>query len=213
MAERLRKLQLPKIYPITDRQLSRKSHPEIVAALIQGGATWIQLREKRLCARDLYGEARKAARICRQKRRILLINDRVDIALATDSDGVHLGQQDFPVSVARQVLGKDKIIGVSTHTLGQAIRANASDADYIAAGPVFATSTKVSEYEPLGLSVLSRIRERVDKPLVAIGGINFGNFLDVLRVGADSVAIISDLMTARHIAKKMREFLDTAQKA
>ena len=201
-------LKLPKIYPITDLRLSGISHAEQVKKLIDGGAEFIQLREKYLAPKDFYFEAEKAIKIARDAKVKIIINDRVDIALALQADGVHLGQDDLPPEQARELLGENAIIGFSTHNIDQAIEAIKLPVDYIAIGPVYATSTKENPDEIVGLEGVKKVRKAIgDFPLVAIGGINFDNFHTVLDSGADSVAIVSGIISdAEKIAESYRKF-------
>lgn len=196
---------LPKIYPITDASITGLSHAEQVRRLLAGGATFIQLREKYASPEDFYRDAGKALEIAREGGAKIIINDRVDIALALKADGVHLGQDDLPPGEARKILGEKAIIGYSTHNLEQASEAVKLPIDYIAVGPVFATKTKENPDEIVGIEMVTRIRDAVGNfPLVAIGGITSENFQVVLRGGADSAAIISDLLSdADKITEKM----------
>ena len=188
-------LDLPKIYPITDTQLSGLSHAQQVARLIEGGATLIQLRDKNATPQEFYREAAVALQIARDHNARLIINDRVDIALALKADGVHLGQTDLPVEAARNLLGKDAIIGFSTHNLQQAKSATAMPVDYIAFGPVFQTSSKENPEPVAGLSALREVRAIIGSlPLVAIGGITIASAVEVLRAGADALAMIAELL-------------------
>lgn len=188
-------MRLPKVYPITDTRLSGLSHAQQVARLIEGGASLIQLREKHGAPREFYREAAEALQIARNHNVRLIINDRVDIALALKADGVHLGQTDLPVEAARSLLGKDAIIGFSTHNAEQARLATAMPVDYLAFGPVFPTSTKQNPDPVAGLLALQEARSLMGSlPLVAIGGITFGNALEVLKAGADAVAVIGTLL-------------------
>jgi thiamine-phosphate pyrophosphorylase len=183
-----------KVYPLTDRVISRVSHAEQTALLGEAGATLIQIREKHLTSLEFYNEAAKALRAAQERKISLIINDRVDMALALKAAGVHLGQDDLPPSAARQLLGLKTIIGISTHNLEQARLAANMPVDYVAIGPIFPTATKQSANLPLGLQSLQRIRDAVGKvPLVAIGGISPENAESVLAAGADAVAIISGL--------------------
>jgi thiamine-phosphate pyrophosphorylase len=171
------------------------SHAEQVARLIDGGATLIQLRDKHASPHEFYREAAGAFEVARAHNVRLIINDRVDIALALKADGVHLGQTDLPVTAARQLLGKDSIIGFSTHNIEQAGLAAALPVDYLAFGPIFPTSTKADPDPVAGLAVLAKIRAVAGRlPLVGIGGIEFATALEVLRAGADSVALIAALV-------------------
>lgn len=191
-----RNWRLPPIYPITDTRLSGLSHAGQVEQLIAGGATLVQLREKHASPREFYEDAEKALTIARAHNVKIIINDRVDIALTLGADGVHLGQDDLPPREARKILGDDAIIGFSTHNLKQALEAAKLPVDYIAFGPVYDTQTKENPDATVGLDALRSVLEVVnDFPLVAIGGINSGNLEQVLKSGADSAAIISDLFT------------------
>lgn len=190
----MKSITLPKIYPITNAELSGLSHAEQVKQMTEAGSTFIQLREKAATSRDLYCEAVEAITVARQSGVALIINDRVDIALAIDADGVHLGQDDLDPVIARQIFGKDKIIGYSTHSLEQVREAMTKPVDYIAFGPIFPTSTKADHNPVVGLQMIRTVKDLIgEMPLVVIGGINRSNILDVLAAGADSAAIISDV--------------------
>jgi thiamine-phosphate pyrophosphorylase len=183
-----------RLYPLTDRQLSGLSLAEQVLQLGEGGATLIQLREKFLSPLEFYREAEAAMRIARTRGMKMIINDRVDVALALNADGVHLGQEDIPPYAARRVLGPDAIIGFSTHNLEQARLAAEMPVDYIAIGPIFATATKQASDAPVGLEGLRLVRHAVGgRPLVAIGGITLESSLEVLASGADAIAVIRDI--------------------
>lgn len=199
---------LPKIYPITDTQISKISHAEQVEKLIEGGATFIQLREKYAAPKDFYAAAKTALEIAQKHAVKIIINDRADIALALKADGVHLGQDDLPPEQARKILGERAIIGYSTHNLEQAFEAVKMPIDYLAIGPVFATGTKENPDAVVGIEGIKKVRQTIgDFPLVAIGGITLENFAEVLETGADSVAVISNLISdANKIAEKMRKF-------
>jgi thiamine-phosphate pyrophosphorylase len=202
-------LSLPKVYPITDTQLSGLSHAEQVRLLINGGATVIQLRDKRASPREFYQQAAAALQVARAHDAKLIINDRVDIALALKADGVHLGQTDIPVEAARHLLGQAAIIGFSTHNLIQARLAMTLPIDYLAFGPVFETATKQNPDPVVGLDVLRDLRASIGYlPLVAIGGIALENAADVLTAGADALAIVSELIAdPTRIAENMRQML------
>jgi thiamine-phosphate pyrophosphorylase len=188
-------LNLPRVYPITDTHLSGLSHAEQVARLIEGGASLIQLRDKHAAPREFYLEAAAALKIARANHARLIINDRVDIALALKADGVHLGQKDMPVAAARRLLGKEAIIGFSTHNSAQARLACALPVDYLAFGPIFQTSTKENPDPVTGLDELRGLSAiKGSLPLVAIGGITLKNVIEVLKAGADAVAVIAELI-------------------
>lgn len=202
-------LILPRVYPITDRRLAGLSHAEQVRRLISGGATLIQLRDKDASPRDFYRQAADALEIARKHNVKIIINDRVDIAVALRADGVHLGQTDLPPEASRCLLGEAAIIGFSTHNLAQALAATRLPVNYIAFGPVFPTSTKENPDPVAGLTALQQARKATGAvPLVAIGGINGTNAKAVLGAGADSVAMISELLTPPSgIEENMRKIL------
>jgi thiamine-phosphate pyrophosphorylase len=202
-------LLLPKLYPITDVRLSGLSHAEQVLRLSAGGATFVQLREKHLSPREFYDEAVRALRVARERGVRLIINDRVDIALALRADGVHLGQDDLQPEAARRLLGEEAIIGFSTHNLEQAREAARLRVDYIAIGPIFNTSSKENPDPTVGLDGLSSVRQAVGSiPLVAIGGMTRENARVVLDRGADSVAVIGALLARPdRVEEHTRQFI------
>ena len=197
------------IYPLTDRQISALSHAEQVAKLSDCGARVIQLREKQLSAREFFIEADAAIRVARKRGIQIIINDRVDIALALGADGVHLGQDDLSAETARRILGPQAIIGLSTHNLEQAKRAAQMPVDYIAIGPIFSTHTKESDNPAVGAAGLRALRAQIANiPLVAIGGITEQSAPELLQAGANAVAVISDLWVSKSDpTSKMRQFL------
>ena len=196
MEDEMRRFELPKLYPVTDARLSGLSHAEQLARLSEGGARVVQLREKHLAPREFYEEAKKALVVARERRVLLIINDRVDIALALGADGVHLGQDDLAPEAARRLLGAESVIGFSTHNVEQAREAARLPVDYIAIGPVFATTSKENPDPVVGLDGLRRVRETLEPGamLVAIGGITPANARAALEAGADSVAVIGALV-------------------
>lgn len=153
--------RLPRVYPITDTQISGLSHAEQVALLADGGATVVQLRDKHASAQDFYEQAKAALTVARARDVQLIINDRADIALALGADGVHLGQDDLPPAAARRLLGEDFVIGFSTHNLKQAIEASTWPVDYLAIGPIFPTATKENPDPVVGLDGLRLVREAI----------------------------------------------------
>ena len=197
---------LPKIYPITDTSISGLPHRDQVKQLIEGGATLIQLREKRMAPHEFFQDARNAMNIAHSAGVKLIINDRVDIALAIGADGVHLGQTDMPVEAARRLLGEHAIVGFSTHNLNQVEEAVSLPIDYLAFGPIFPTATKENPDPIVGLTELAQIKNLVGSlPLVAIGGISAETIREVLISGADSVAIISAVLNEHNpIAENLR---------
>lgn len=201
--------RLPRVYPITDVSISGLPHADQVALFAEGGATVMQLRDKHTPALQLYEQAKVALEVAAQRGVQLLINDRVDIALALRAPGVHLGQDDLPPEAARRLLGEDAVIGYSTHRLSQALEAAALPIDYLAIGPIFATSTKEKPDPVVGLDGLRTVRSATRTiPLVAIGGITAANARDVIEAGADSVAIISGLLNdQRGVSTALRALL------
>jgi thiamine-phosphate pyrophosphorylase len=200
-------LPIPRLYPITDTRLSGLSHTEQVERLAAAGATFIQLREKHASPRDFYTDALCAIRAARRLGVRVIINDRVDIAIAVNADGVHVGQDDLPVSKARLMLGESAIIGYSTHSLKQAVEASSEPIDYIAIGPVFHTDTKENPDPVVGLEGIAEVRKGISKPLVAIGGITLDRARSVIEAGADSLAVISDLYRAGEIENRVKAYL------
>jgi len=191
-----RAFSLPRVYALTDVRLSGRSHAEQVALLSQGGATFVQLREKQLAPLGFYQQAKEAVEIAKQRGVRLIVNDRVDLAEAVGADGVHLGQDDLPPEAARRLLGPDAVIGYSTHNVEQALAASKLPISYLAIGPIFQTTSKTDTSPVLGLDGLRAVRRAIGAlPLVAIGGITHANARSVIEAGADSVAVISALMS------------------
>ena len=201
-------LKLPKLYPITDTRVSGLSHAQQVEQLAAGGASVVQLREKHASPREFYQAALEAMSIARNLGVQIIINDRVDIAIAVKADGVHLGQDDLPPEHARRLLGEGRIIGFSTHSPEQALEADFAVVDYVAIGPVFQTFTKANPDPVIGLEVVHEVKGRLSMPLVAIGGITLQTASAVIDAGADCVAVISDLLSGRDIAGQTRRFMD-----
>jgi thiamine-phosphate pyrophosphorylase len=199
-------MTLPRLYPITDRKLSQLSHAEQVERMAQGGATLIQLREKHLSPREFYEEALAAMKVARALKVKLIINDRVDIAIAVDADGVHLGQDDLPPKQARNLLGQERIIGYSTHDIRQALAADSMPIDYIAIGPIFTTTTKANPEPVVGLEMVKELRAHITKPIVAIGGITLARAAEVFVSGVDSLAVISDLFSSGDLTARVQEY-------
>ena len=185
------------LYLVTDRRLSLgRSTVEVVAAAVSGGVTCVQLREKHCSTREFLEEARRVRELLVGTGVPLIINDRLDVALAVAADGVHLGQNDMHLSDARRLVGERLVIGISAESVADAIRAEAEGADYIGVSPVFTTPTKMDTAPPLGLEGLREIRRAVRLPLVAIGSIRHDNAAEVLRAGADGLAVVSAIVSA-----------------
>ena len=179
---------------ITDRKVCGKKLTDIIEHAIEGGVGTVQLREKDLCTGDLYSLAKEIREITERKDVNLIINDRVDIATAVDADGVHLGWQSLGIDIVRRMIGRDKIIGFSAHSLEEAERAKSSGADYVSISPVFDTVNKDYFIKPLGVGAIGRVKDQINIPVIALGGINESNVSSVIKNGADGVAIISAIL-------------------
>ena len=202
-----RNFRLPPLYAILDpEQTKGRPAASVLAELLQGGVTLLQLRAKTLTSSDLLRLAKKARDLTLPAHCRLIINDRLDIALACNADGVHLGQEDLPLSAARKLM-PDKIVGVSTHDLEQATQAERDGVDYVGFGPIFGTTTKDTGYTARGLAMLRQVRQTVRVPIVAIGGITEANVAEIWEAGADSAAIISDLLGAEEITTKTKRIV------
>ena len=192
------------IYPVTCEGLSEgRSNLEVLEAVIRGGSKIIQLREKEYPKRDLYNLALKFREITSRAGVLLIINDHVDIALCVEADGVHLGQEDLPVQVARK-LAPELLIGASTHSLEQALQAEKDGADYINIGPIFSTKTKEGMGRSLGPEAISEISSQIKIPFTVMGGINEDNIEQVLAKGARRVAMVTAITKAADIAAKVK---------
>ena len=173
---------------------------------VQSGATMVQLREKTAGSRDFYELALQVMQITQRYKLPLIINDRLDIALAVGADGVHVGQEDLPVAVVRRLLGPDKIVGATAATVADALRAEAEGADYIGSGAVFPTATKPGK-PVLPLTVLTQIKQAVKLPVVAIGGITASNLVELKSTGVDGIAVVSAIMNSDDPAAATKEIL------
>ena len=186
---------------------------QLIGRAVEGGATIIQLRGKKWTSREFLDVGMKAIRFLRPKNMPLIINDRVDISLACEADGVHLGQDDMPLPYAREILGKNKIIGISVATPSEAEAAEKGGADYVGAGPVFATLSKKDLGPVLGLEGLRAIRNKIKIPILAIGGITIANIADVISAGADGVAVISAIAAAKNPVQATTKLIEAIRKA
>ncbi|WP_294184490.1 thiamine phosphate synthase [uncultured Clostridium sp.] len=183
------------LYLVTDRNLLKNTNlPKAVEEAILGGVTLVQLREKSASTREFYKLALEVKKVTSHYKVPLIINDRLDIAQAVDADGVHLGQSDMPLTMARKILGKGKIIGISAGTVEEAVEAEKNGADYLGIGSVFFTKTKKDIDTPIGIEGLRKIYSSVNIPAVAIGGIDEHNFRDVLSTGVDGISVISAIL-------------------
>ena len=191
-------------YFITDTGLSRGGNISDVKNALAAGVRLVQYRVKEVSTRTMLAEAAELKKLCQGA--IFLVNDRVDVALAVDADGVHLGQEDLPYELARELLGPDKIIGITVGTLEEALTAAHQGADYLGVSPIFLTRTKADAGLPTGLSLLRDIRTAVSLPLAAIGGISLDNASDVIAAGADMICAISEVVTHADVCARVEEF-------
>jgi thiamine-phosphate pyrophosphorylase len=205
------------LYLVTDRRLSRgRSTFEIVKAAVDGGTTVVQLREKDCSTREFIEQALAIKDFLKDRGVPLIINDRLDVALAVKADGVHLGQIDMPLAMAKGILGDSMIIGISAESLADAMAAEKDGADYLGVSPIYATPTKTDTAPPLGLAGLREIRKAVRLPLVGIGGLNLKNSADVIRSGADGVAVVSAIVAADDpgaVASALKQIITEARRS
>jgi thiamine-phosphate pyrophosphorylase len=205
------------LYLVTDRNLAKgRSTLEIVQAAVEGGVTCVQLREKECSILEFIQQALAVKEFLKDRGVPLIINDRVDVALAVAADGVHLGQTDMPLQTAQKIVGGSMIIGISAESLEDAVEAERGGADYLGVSPIYATPTKPDTAPPLGLEGLKAIREAVKLPLVAIGGLNRDNAAAVIRSGGDGVAVVSAIVAADNpaeAARNLKQTIDEARKA
>lgn len=195
------------LYLVTDRSfLKDKSIKEAVEEAIKGGVTLVQVREKDASSRDFYNVALEIKQVTDKYKIPLIIDDRVDIAQAVDASGVHLGQNDLPLKKAREILGAEKIIGISVGSVSEAKEAEIGGADYVGIGTIFFTGTKKDIKTPIGIEGLTEIVKSINIPSVAIGGINQDNVKEVLSSGTDGVAVISSILGRDNIKKAAEEF-------
>lgn len=197
------------LYVVTDSKLSKgRSDAEIARLAYEGGADVVQLRMKDADGGEMLRQAEIIRETADEMCKLFIVNDRVDVAIASCADGVHLGQSDIPVDVARRLMGDDAIIGASVDNVEQAVAAVEAGADYVGVGAIFKTSTKPDAAQGIGLGPIFEIREAVDVPIVAIGGINRGNIQDVIRAGADAAAVVSAVVAQDDVAGAAHELRD-----
>ena len=203
------------LYLVTDKGLARgRTILKILTAAVRGGATVVQLREKDCSTRDFIDQALGIKKFLSAQGVPLIINDRMDVAQAVKADGVHLGQTDMPLEMAKSILGDSMIIGISAESLEDAIEAEKGGADYLGVSPIYATPTKTDTAPPLGLEGLREIRKAVRLPLVGIGGLNRDNAAEVVRSGADGIAVVSAIVAADDpevAARELKDVIDGAK--
>jgi len=198
-------------YLVTDSELSKKGTLSDVKAAVEAGCKIVQYREKTKSTKEMVCEASEIKKICGNKA-IFLVNDRIDVALAVDADGVHIGQDDMPIKIARKLLGQDKLIGLSASNSEEAIEAEKNGADYVGFGPIFDTSTKKDAGKGIGSAKMKEIKDTIKIPVVAIGGINKQNCESIIQNGADSLVAISAVVCSDDVKKETKEFIDKIKK-
>jgi|SRR5208282_1034759 len=207
------RLVLPRLYVILDAALITSPERDCALSLAEAGVRLLQYRNKAATARHYLNSSRALAEMLCPKGVTFFVNDRPDVALLAGASGVHIGQDDLDAEQARRVVGSDKLIGVSTHNLEEFERGAASSADYIAVGPIFSTSSKANPDPVVGLDFISRVRALTNKPIVAIGGITLERAAAVIEAGADSVAVISGILSADDPGQRAREYIKTLEAA
>ncbi len=199
-------------YLVTDSGLSKNGTLSDVEKAVAAGCIIIQYREKSVSTKDMIFEARQIKEICGDTT-IFLVNDRVDVARAVDADGVHIGQDDMPIDIARELLGQDRIIGLTVHNVEEAQEAERSGADYVGLSPIFNTSTKKDAGDGIGTQSIRDVKDAIKIPVVAIGGINKQNAESVVLGGADSLVAISAIVCSDDVQKETTDFIDLIRKA
>jgi thiamine-phosphate pyrophosphorylase len=202
------RLVLPRLYVILDAALLKIPAKECAKSLVDAGARLIQYRNKRASGRELFETSRELAEYLNPLGVQFIVNDRADVAVLAGAGGVHVGQDDLGVEQARRVVGEDKWVGISTHNSGQFRSALQTSAEYIAVGPVFATGSKENPDPVVGVGFVRETRGMTERPIVAIGGITLERASEVLNAGADSVAVISDILRAENVGKHARQYVD-----
>jgi thiamine-phosphate pyrophosphorylase len=209
----LKRLVLPRLYVILDAALLTVPEIECAEKLADAGVRLLQYRNKVASARELFESSKSLASLLIPRGVTFVVNDRVDVASAAEASGVHVGQEDLRADAARSVIGTGKLLGVSTHNLDQFRDAVATSADYVAVGPVFSTSTKANPDPVVGIEFIRTVRALTDKPIVAIGGITLERAAEVVQAGADSVAVVSDILLAPDAGQRTRQFIKLLEAA
>ena len=207
-------MRFPRVYPILDTETLAQHGIALdtaAAALLEGGAGILQVRQKGHWTRQVFESARQVACLCREAGAVLVVNDRADFAVLLEG-GLHIGQEDLAPRDARKLIGPDALLGFSSHNLEQLSAAGGEPVDYVALGPVYPTSSKHNPDPVVGVDEVRRLRPLIEKPLVAIGGITRANAAGVLNAGADSVAVISDLVPQSPTARSLRERMEEWQR-
>jgi thiamine-phosphate pyrophosphorylase len=206
------RLVLPRVYVILDAALLNLPEVQCAKILVDAGVRLIQYRNKSASARQLFESSRELARFLRTAGVRFVVNDRADVAALVDADGVHVGQDDLGVEQAREILGAEKWVGVSTHSVEQLKSAAESSVEYLAVGPIFSTGSKTNPGPVVGVEFVRKARSLTEKPIVAIGGITLERAGEVMQAGADSVAIISDIWRSDSPGRRAREYVELLEK-
>lgn len=211
-AEKKRLISQLALHVLTDHTLARgRDLLTVVSAALDGGATVIQLRNKTASTRTLYEEGLALRSLTRERGALLIVNDRIDVALAVDADGAHVGQEDMPGPLARQLLGPERILGISAANVDEARDAIAAGADYLGVGPIYATQSKSDAGEATGTALLTELTKLSPTPLVAIGGISTLNAKATVQAGAIGLAVISAIMSAEDVTQATRTLLRSVE--
>ncbi len=206
------KLKYIDFYLATDSVHSRKGTLDDVEKALEAGCTIVQYREKEKNTKEMIEEALQIKNLCGE-RAVFLVNDRIDVALAVDADGVHIGQDDMPFETSRKILGNSKIIGLTVHNIDEAVEAESMGADYIGLSPVFETGTKKDAGRACGTGMIKQVRKHVSLPIVAIGGITKDNVVEVIKAGADAAVAISSVVCAADVYEEVRDFREIIKEA
>jgi thiamine-phosphate pyrophosphorylase len=209
----LKRLVLPRLYVILDAALLTVPEIECAQRLVAAGVRLLQYRNKRASARELFECSKRLSSLLISQGVTFVVNDRPDVAAAAEASGVHVGQEDLGAEAARSVIGAGGLLGVSSHNMEQFKDAAATSADYVAVGPVFSTFTKANPDPVVGIELIRRVRALSDKPIVAIGGITLERAAEVIRAGADSVAVISDILLAPDPGQRARQYIELLEVA
>jgi thiamine-phosphate pyrophosphorylase len=207
------RLVLSRLYVILDAALLTIPETECARQLVDAGVRLLQYRNKTASSRELLESSKRLSVELMPRGITFIVNDRADVAALAGASGIHVGQEDLGVEEAREVVGQDKLVGVSTHNRTQFEQAAAGSADYIAVGPIFSTSTKMNPDPVVGTELIRQVRPLTDKPIVAIGGITLERAAEVVQAGANSVAVISDILRARKPGERARQFLEMLEAA
>ncbi len=207
------RLVLPRLYVILDATLITSPERDCARSLAEAGVRLLQYRNKSASARHYLESSREIAEAVRSRQVAFFVNDRPDVALLSGASGVHVGQDDLSVEQSRAAIGRDKLVGISTHNLAQFEAAAQSSADYIAVGPIFTTSSKANPDPVVGLDLLRKVRPLTAKPIVAIGGISLDRASAVIEAGADSIAVISGILSAPDPTQRARHYIEALESA